>query len=564
MIAPLTLNASSEGYPIAAILKAVHRDPFWEGKFSGDVTVTNTPRDPAIVLDGVIDSRTGTTNNYRLPDIEADVSYRSGVLEIRSISADDGKIQANVRGQLPVKFGLRSGFKFNPEAPSAIKANIKASDLGVVSGYVDAIAASAGQLEGVLEISGAADDPRFAGRFDLRGGGFRVAQSDEVYKEIKARIDLDGTSLKLTSLTGRKGDEGTFNGNGWVKLDGFGIDNYEFVLDFEEVPFSMITGFESVQDGRLTVKSQVNAEGRKIPALGGTIHVRQGLMTRSLATQEGPPQPLTMPVESPRWLCHLVMDAPKNVWVRNPDLQMELGGDLILKRDQKGLYLRGDLDVLRGSYSLYNNKFRITDGRFDFATATTLRPGIYLDAYTPHGRAGEVERRIFLTLSWPADEKGPEISLSYSEPGYSEADIWAMLGGQVVTGSASFNGEGAWDAGQTATSIASNYLERVLNAQMMDYTFAVENRPIGRTAAGAGGESELSIAVGRYLSQDLYLNYRQGLQTQSARAIDVEYRLSNMLLLRSEIIRYSQKGIQGSSRRTTDEINFDIKFRYEY
>jgi hypothetical protein len=99
---------------------------------------------------------------------------------------------------------------------------------------------------------------------------------------------------------------------------------------------------------------------------------------------------------------------------------------------------------------------------------------------------------------------------------------------------------------------------------MMDYTFAVENRPIGRTAAGAGGETELSIAVGRYLSQDLYLNYRQGLQTQSARALDVEYRLSNMLLLRSEIIRYSQKGIQGSSRRTTDEINFDIKFRYEY
>jgi len=247
--------------------------------------------------------------------------------------------------------------------------------------------------------------------------------------------------------------------------------------------------------------------------------------------------------------------------------QMELGGDLILKRDQKGLYLRGDLDVLRGNYLLYNNKFRITEGRFDFATATTLRPGIYLDAYTPHGRSGEVERRIFLTLSWPADEEGPEITLSYSEPGYSEADIWRMLGGQVVTGSPTFSGDGAWDAGQTATSIASNYLERVLNAQMMDYTFAVENRPIGRSSNGTDGERDLSVAVGRYLSQDLYFSYRQGFnfsEQERPWAIEAEYRLSNMLLLRSEYMRYSEKGITGSSRRTTEEINFDIKFRYEY
>ncbi len=123
-----------------------------------------------------------------------------------------------------------------------------------------------------------------------------------------------------------------------------------------------------------------------------------------------------------------------------------MGGDLFLKRDQKGLYLRGDLDVLRGSYSLYNNRFRITSGRFDFATATTLRPGIYLDAYTPYRRSGEVEQKIFLALSWPPEEEEPKISLSYSEAGYSESDIWAMLGGQVVTGSGAFTEDGTWKA----------------------------------------------------------------------------------------------------------------------
>jgi autotransporter translocation and assembly factor TamB len=300
-----------------------------------------------------------------------------------------------------------------------------------------------------------------------------------------------------------------------------------------------------------------------IPSVTGQLDVREAVVTRTLAAQEGPPSPWTVPTETPSWLCDLELHAPKNVWVRNPEVSVEMGGDVILKRDRQGVYLRGDLMVLRGSYTLYNNKFRITDGRFDFATATTLRPGIYLEAFTPHRRSGDIEHKIFLSLSWPADEEKPEITLSYSEPGYSEADIWAMLGGQVVAGSA-FGEEGAWNAGETAASLASNYLERILNAQMSDMTVAVESSPAGEGGRSGDEESTMTIAVGRYLSEDLYLNYRQGLRVTSARQIDIEYRLSNVLLLRSEIIQHSQRGLQGKSRQTTDEINFDIKLRWEY
>jgi hypothetical protein len=75
----------------------------------------------------------------------------------------------------------------------------------------------------------------------------------------------------------------------------------------------------------------------------------------------------------------------------------------------------------------------------------------------------------------------------------------------------------------------------------------------------------LTIAVGRYMSEDLYLKYQQGLSVTSAREVDIEYRISNLFLLRSQIIKHqAPRGISGSSRRTTDEINFDLKFRIEY
>jgi hypothetical protein len=238
---------------------------------------------------------------------------------------------------------------------------------------------------------------------------------------------------------------------------------------------------------------------------------------------------------------------------------MELGGRVVMHRNQRGIYFRGDLSVLRGSYTLYSNKFRITGGRIDFSTTTTLRPGLYLSAYTPHRRAGQEERRIFLNLNWPPDEAEPTIALSYDAPGYSETDLWRMLGGQVVAGDAG-------TASGAAQNIASSYLERILSAQMRDVTIDVESRPLGEGQEGAipGGRA-LSVALGRYFSPDLYLQYRQGISYTTEQEVDVEYRISNMVLLRSEIIRNSRRGLAGKSRRqSTDEINFDIKFRFEF
>ena len=65
----------------------------------------------------------------------------------------------------------------------------------------------------------------------------------------------------------------------------------------------------------------------------------------------------------------------------------------------------------------------------DFSASETLRPSMQIKAYTPH-RGGEGERTTSTCiLSWPYDKMEPQIPLSYDEPGYSESEIWRMLGG---------------------------------------------------------------------------------------------------------------------------------------
>jgi hypothetical protein len=551
-------------FPITSIVQKFYGDSEWDGSFSGRLAIQGTLADPSIALDGV--ASTGKPSGIGLPDVHADIVYEEGRLSIRRLSTGEGSNRTTLEGELPVALDLRggSGFRFNRDGPVDLGADIALGDLSIIAGRIGAVAAAAGKLTGRLDVRGTFAHPTFDGELALRNTAFRLSGSDEVFRELRADLNIRNNRVTLSSLEARKEKKGQIAGRGSAVLQGFGVSEYAVDLVLTDLQLSLVPGFRSVQSGRVRVSSRLNEQGEPVPIVTGSLEIKEAVITRSLAIQEGPPSPLTMPTESPTWLCDLEFRSPKNVWVRNPEVNIEMGGDLVLKRDQKGIYFRGDLNVLRGSYTLYNNKFRITSGRFDFATATTLRPGIYLDAYTPYRRAGETEHQIYLSLSWPPDEHEPKISLTYSEPGYSESDIWAMLGGQVVTGGAAFTEGGEWDPGGTATSLASNYLERILNAQMSDMTIAVESRPVGEPGRTGDRENEMSIAVGRYLSEDLYFNYRQGLRVSSAREIDVEYRLSNLLLLRSEIIQYSQKGIQGASRQTSDEINFDLKFRWEY
>ncbi|MEJ2722573.1 MAG: hypothetical protein P8181_15765, partial [bacterium] len=75
---PVSIRAVSGGYAIAAILKAAHRSLPWDGRFSGEVTFANTPHDPEIELTGIVNSPRDAAENFRLPDIPVNLTYRDG------------------------------------------------------------------------------------------------------------------------------------------------------------------------------------------------------------------------------------------------------------------------------------------------------------------------------------------------------------------------------------------------------------------------------------------------------------------------------------------------------
>lgn len=553
-IAPVKLRVQSRLYPLASVFRVLRLKRPVVGAYEGEMSVRNNLGSPEIKLSGVIEPL--PDDAYRIPTIATEAEYRSKMLVIRSLHFDDGNTSAGLAGVLPLEMGLGGPFGLVGSGEVSVDIVVESRDLARISEYFDAIAVSGGVLKGRMKITGTSDVPHYVGSLEVDKGTLRLAGTNELYRDIDANLGIEDKRLTLKALSGKTGD-GKFTGSGWAEVEGFHLARYQVDVDLENVLVASIPNIESTQNGHLTLKSHVRADGKTVPLIAGRLDVKQGLLTYELAEERTrTPSPVTLPTDNPSWFCDIEVDAPKNVWLRNRDLNIELEGNVIVKKDTQGLYLRGDLTPLRGSYLLYNNKFHVTDGRVDFSTGFSIRPGLYLDAYTPHRRAGQEERRIYLTLAWPPDKPEPTINLSYDSPGYSQADLWAMLGGQVVAG-------GAETATGAAQNIASSYLERMLNAQMHETTIDVETRPRD-DGTGTGVGQALSVALGRYLSPDLYLKYRQELTAGAEKEVQIEYRVSNIMLLRSEILRNSS-GISGSSRRqSTDEINFDIRFRWEY
>jgi len=145
----------------------------------------------------------------------------------------------------------------------------------------------------------------------------------------------------------------------------------------------------------------------------------------------------------------------------------------------------------------------------------------------------------------------PEISYT-SESGYSREGVERMLLGLSPHAS----DDDAERLRNTSIAAGFNLVEREI-AQELEIVDTFEIDQIDRQAEDGSGGFDPLIGVGKYLGQDLYIKYAQGLN-QNDRDLFIEYQISDHLLLQSELRRRLDE-FQGE-----DTYNLDLKYRIEY
>ena len=545
-------DVSCRDVALAPFLRFSDRIPFDHGTFTGRLVLSDSLAHPSVRMEGMVMNLGREGLNISEFEYEAQLSAETVRLQGRLILSerDTGSFSARLPLRREEWF-----YSIDDEGGIYLELVIPPSEMAELPSVTDLVAMARGSYSVVVNVEGSVSRPMIFGELTLDEAELRLAGMEERLHGVSARVLLHDTLITVAKLRGREGKNGSFDCAGKLELSGWRPAAYDLTLRLDRFLIASVPDILASVSGTLAVGTGT-VEGRAVPSLQGALEVKQAEVFYVLDDQDGPRPPGTF--APPSWLARIDLEIPGNAWLKTPDANIEMRGEITFYNDHRGAYLRGELELVRGWYNIYANKFRIRSGKVQFVLAEGGRPVVYIEAETPDPGG----RRIFLTLAWLQDDLEPRVTLTHEDPGYSETDIWKMLGGGMVREPG--DTEATWDAVGTAHGLAANYVERILNSQMEGITIEVESIGVQPGMNGEHDRSGTVVAVGKYLSEGLYVKYRQGLSISSARHIEVEYRINRLLLLRSELIKYSERVLQGNNIRSSDEFNVDLKLRWEY
>jgi autotransporter translocation and assembly factor TamB len=230
----------------------------------------------------------------------------------------------------------------------------------------------------------------------------------------------------------------------------------------------------------------------------------------------------------------------------------------------------GDLEILRGTYTLLLRRFRIVNGRLNFNRVDVIDPEIDITAETN-------ERDFIITVHLSGQASNPVIEFAARN---SQGEVIAKnndeilrllapggaLAGQLSDpGSNNSNINDLLGSVQLLFSEVQRDLARKLGVDEIrvdapgpDDAFDVEeDRPKGPDSYGR-------VGVSKWITPDVSVSVSRGLSGTQANDLAVEYRLGRLLFLRGEIISRLYEVDRSSGDRRDEEYNVDLKFWYEY
>ena len=401
-----------------------------------------------------------------------------------------------------------------------------------------------GRLSADLRLSGPRHRLQPAGTVDLQARRVLLVAIGVPFEDVTIRLRGDAAGVELSDLSLRGGD-GLLRGRGRLALEAGRPGKLQGQLEFSDFLAVRLPAYEASLEGVLDIGGTADR-----PSLVGALDVvraivRPGLLPGEVAAAAvdptieilghapGTPGEPASGVESPIARIAATVDVrlARNAWIRLPDAQIELAGDLrIVKPAFEDARVSGAIRLVRGWYAFQGRRFTIAEGVFVFAGESPPDPAIDLRA--TH-RAGAYTVTVQIT----GTAARPTLQLT-ADPPLEQADILAVL----------LFGRPAHELGQTegldlqrqALSLASSYVIPELQTSVMD--------TLGLDLFELSGES---IRAGRYVTRDVFISIAQQFGTIPAQSVAVEYGLTRRLSLRA-------------STSTTGQSAIDLEWHHRY
>jgi translocation and assembly module TamB len=387
------------------------------------------------------------------------------------------------------------------------------------------------QLQGLLRIDARAGGdirrPQVEGRLVLQNGSLTSMRYGLSYESVAAELVFTPQKLTIQNLEIAGDREGVLRGSGVLVLDGLQpsavkvqVVARQLAVDWDRtvwVTFDsklslagrmsapILTGEISVSESRINLDRLAEGGPADIVVLGDpSIGDRQVIVVEEIAERKNFFSALKVDIR---------VEVPGNSWLRGQGLRAEVAGTVDLKKERAGSWrMFGDLNAVRGNYEFQSRRFRITRGTIEFIGLEEPDPILDIRAAT---RIRDVS--IFVHLAGSA--RRIELSLD-SDPPMEQSDIVAYLVFGQPTGNL------RWQQSTRAEIAALNLTGKIAAAELQDILADVLGLDMVTFDFGGDDLRTGSLAIGKYVTRNIFVTYRHGLATTDLGEIEVDYQIN--------------------------------------
>jgi translocation and assembly module TamB len=408
-----------------------------------------------------------------------------------------------------------------------------------------------------LDVYGHVKDPHITGVVDITNGQYSLPKYGINYRDLRLKASIDGNEVQLDSLFTRHRN-GTLLAQGKMVMDStifsgviqssdvrvranqfYLVRHRDFEVQVDANVFFQDEAESSKFGGNITIlRSSFN-----LPALidlaDDAAVVNEPLLVQAL--NEAPDREILEEegerIEAPQLELKMMdqltgsirLNVPRNTWIRSPDMQMELFGNLDVVKNSNVFELFGTLGIHRGYYTLYGKKLIIQEGVLTFSGGEMTDPLVNLRALYVFRSPDRLKRELMLQVSGKATD--PEISFELDRQPIPEADAMAyLLFGQPFDELNYGNQEGV------SSAVPSRFLTGVISSQLSKTIGSTFNLDMIEIDAGDNWQNT-TFMVGKYITNNLFVTYQRSFGQAESDAISpeiitLEYELHRRLSLR--------------------------------
>ena len=534
---PLSVKAEVGPWPLVefqGISAPLQRSRAIHGMFQLKAEGSGTLNNPRLSLVSRIDKLGVGAHRVGQVSLSFDYAQASSKLKTTLTSTSGGQLQifGNTKLDLSIP-SLKKGLDYR-HAPLGVQLTSQNFELGFLSGLSPTVRTLGGTLEAKADVSGTVGLPIIDGNIEWSKGLISLAGFGQ-YRDIHLQLEGNREQIHLKDFQAA-------SGAGKIKLNGEAVrDSKQYRLsaegDLNRFPLVVDDQLLASVGLRMNLKGRASADEIRIEPLRiaeARIELpqvkRKNLQGLSVPTdivlvKNGEPidgkKSSTSTTAAPPLQVALVVDAPRNLWIKGSDVNAEFGLSDGFKVESQGgeTSIFGNVKIQRGRVDVFGRRFDVQRNSEIRFGGDALSPSLDVTAVYKN----EPEQvTVYMTIQG----QGENIVLEpTSEPPMGESEIYTLLatGRRALKHGSGTTTSGSAQAASIVGSLAAAQLKTALASKLPLDVLSIE--------AGDEGLVGSKLEAGTYVSEKIYIGYTGRIgadpsKGQNSNAARFEYQFS--------------------------------------